>query len=172
MTSLKADMQTLHKIRLKPGSDETGSVENEDVASALVQFENGVQGTFVSSRAVWGRKNYLAWEVHGDRGMICFDQERMNELKLFQQQGDLAGQGFKTILTGPAHPPYQNFIPAAGHTLGFLDQKIVEAGSFLREIQGGAQVGPDIAEAYQFEKIIHAIAQAAETDKRVYIKDL
>ncbi|KKL03847.1 hypothetical protein LCGC14_2622010, partial [marine sediment metagenome] len=33
--------------------------------------------------------------------MIRFDQERMNELYLYQDTGDLAEQGFKTILTGP-----------------------------------------------------------------------
>ena len=172
VASLKADMQTIHKTRPKPGSDEYGPVENEDLASALVQFENGLQGSLVRSRSAWGRKNYLSWEVHGDRGMIFFDQERMNELKLYQQQGDVAQQGFKTILTGPAHPPYQNFVPAAGHSLGFMDQKLIEAGAFLREIQGGPQIGPDIAQAYEFEKVIHAIARAAETDQRVHLKDM
>jgi hypothetical protein len=32
----------------------------------------------------------LGFEVHGTKGMLIFDQERMNELLLFRNQGDKA----------------------------------------------------------------------------------
>ena len=38
----------------------------------------------------WGRKNRLGFEVHGERGMIVFEQERMNELRLFVNEGPAA----------------------------------------------------------------------------------
>ena len=105
--SLVADMATVHATRPLADGRGRGRVENEDVASALVRFAGGVTGVIATSRAAWGRKNRLGWEVHGERGMIAFEQERMNELQLFVNEGPAATQGFRTILTGPAHPPYR-----------------------------------------------------------------
>ena len=97
----------------------------------------------MSSRSAWGRKNRLDFELHGDRGMIVFEQERMNELKLYVNEGPAAEQGFRTILTGPAHPPYAAFVPAPGHQLGFNELKVIEAAEFIRAIAGGGRAWPD-----------------------------
>ncbi len=168
--SLVADMQTIHKTR--PLSDGTGraAVENEDTATALVRFVSGAQGSLSTSRSAWGRKNRLAWEVHGTRGMICFDQERMNELQIYQNSGPKGEQGFKTILTGPEHAPYSNFCPAPGHQLGFNDLKVIEAADFLNAINNDTAAYPDFSNALEFEKQIHAIAESAQLDKRVVIE--
>src|SRR5690606_31450566 len=130
--SVIADIQTIHETRPLADGSGHGRVENEDVASALVRFTSGVQGSLSTSRSAWGRKSRLAWEAHGTEGMICFDQERMNELQLYQNRGAAAEQGFKTILTGPLHEPYGAFCPAPGHQLGFNDLKVLEVGAFLR----------------------------------------
>ena len=45
--------------RILDRADELGEVENEDTAHALVQFDDGVMGTLVTSRAHWGRKSHL-----------------------------------------------------------------------------------------------------------------
>jgi predicted dehydrogenase len=165
--SLIADMQTVHATRPMPDGSGRGPVENEDLANALVRFESGVQGSLVMSRSAWGRKNRLGFEIHGTTGMVMFDQERMNELQLYRNLGDRALQGFTTILTGPLHPPFGAFVPAPGHQLGLTDLKILEAGAFLAHIAGGPPAGPDFAEALIYERVIHAIAEAARTDRRV-----
>ena len=165
--SLIADMQTIHKTRPLAGGSGRAAVENEDTASALVRFKNGAQGSLSTSRSAWGRKNRLAWEVHGTKGMICFDQERMNELQLFRNEGPNSTQGFTTILTGPDHPPYENFCPAGGHQLGFNDLKVIEAAAFLRHIAGGPAAHPNFTDALEFEKTIHAIAHSAQTGNRI-----
>ena len=85
--SLIADMQTIHKTRVTGDGTSRAAVENEDTATALVRFSNGAHGSLSTSRSAWGRKNRLAWEVHGTKGMICFDQERMNELRLYRNEG-------------------------------------------------------------------------------------
>ena len=170
--SLIADMQTVHATR--PLTDGTGraNVENEDIASALVRFANGVQGSLSTSRSAWGRKNRLAWEVHGTKGMICFNQERMNELQIYRNTGDTSQQGFTTILTGPEHPPYGQFCPAPGHQIGFNDLKVIEATALLRAIRDKHAAYPDFDHAYEFEKTIHAIAQSARDGLRVSLSDL
>ncbi len=159
--SLIADMATVHETRPLPDGSGRAAVENEDVASALVRFASGVTGLISTSRSAWGRKNRLGWELHGTRGMLVFEQERMNELQLFVNDGPAATQGFRTILTGPSHPPYGAFCPAPGHQLGFNDLKVIEAAAFLRALASGDRPYPDFGHALAFERVIHAIARSA-----------
>ena len=156
--SLIADTQIIHETRPLADGSGRAKVENEDTATALVRFASGARGSLSCSRAAWGRKNRLAWEVHGTRGMIIFDQERMNELRLFRQGRD---EGFQTILTGPDHAPYEAFCPAPGHQLGFNDLKVIEAAEFLRHIAGGPAPRPDFRTALAWERVIHAMARPA-----------
>ncbi len=162
-----ADIQTVHRSRPRPEGGGRGPVENEDIASALLRFANGAQGVISSSRVAWGRKNRLAFELHGESGMICFDQERMNELRLYVAEGPSATQGFRTILAGPQHPHYARFNPAPGHTLGFQEQKTIEAAGFLDMIAGRASRAVGITEALQIETTIHEIARAADRAGRL-----
>ncbi len=170
--SLIADMQTIHDTRPLADGSGRAKVENEDTATALVRFANGVQGSLSTSRSAWGRKNRLAWEVHGTKGMLCFDQERLNELQLYRNDGPTGKQGFTTILTGPEHPPYGNFCPAPGHQLGFNDLKVIEAAAFLRAIRDNHAVYPSFDDAFEFEKVIHAIAISSREERRVRVGEL
>lgn len=167
VASLVAEMQTVHETRPLPEGEGRAPVENEDTATALLRFAGGAHGSISTSRTAWGRKNKLAWEVHGTKGMIAFDQERMNELQLFTNDGPKATQGFRTILTGPEHPPFGRFVPAPGHQLGFTDLKIIEAAAFLRAIATGTRPHPDFTAALAFENVIHAIATSAREGRRV-----
>ena len=138
--SLVAETATVHATRPLADGSGRAAVENEDIASALVRFAGGVTGVLVElAVGAWGRKNRLGFEVHGTRGMIVFEQERMNELQLYVNEGPAGEQGFRTILTGPAHPPYAGFTPAPGHQLGFNDLKVIEAAELLRAIAGGGR---------------------------------
>ncbi|MBO0903608.1 Gfo/Idh/MocA family protein [Jiella sonneratiae] len=167
LESLLADTQTIHATRPLADGSGRAAVENEDTASAIVRFRSGAQGTLLTSRSAWGRKNRLDFEVHGTKGMIAFSQERMNELQLFVADEPRARQGFRTILTGPEHPPYGAFCPAPGHQLGFGDLKTIEAGHFLRAIAAGEPAYPDFTAALGFEAAIHAIDVAAREGRRV-----
>lgn len=169
--SLIAETQVIHETRPLPEGGGRGPVENEDVATALIRFASGAQGSLSTSRSAWGRKNKLDWEVHGLKGMLGFEQERMNELRLYANEGPRATQGFRTILSGPEHPPFGNFVPAPGHQLGFLDLKTIEAAEFLRDLGGGAPVWPDFSEALKIEKLIHAVARSAREGRRVHLSE-
>ncbi|SMX38201.1 Gfo/Idh/MocA family protein [Maliponia aquimaris] len=159
--SLVADTQIIHETRPLPDGSGRAAVENEDTATALLRFASGAHGSISTSRSAWGRKNKLDWEVHGTKGMICFAQERMNELQVYLNEGPKAEQGFRTILTGPDHPPFGNFVPAPGHQLGFADLKTIEAADLLTAIRDGAQCYPSMPDALGFERVIHAIADSA-----------
>ena len=171
--SLVAETQIAYETRPLPdGSGRSGTVENEDVATALVRFGSGARGSLSASRAAWGRKSRLDWEVHGTQGQIVFAQERMNELHLYRNRGEPAEQGFVTILTGPAHPPYGAFCPAPGHQLGFNDLKVIEAADLLGALAGRPHPGPDFAAALRIERVLHAMVRAADTDARVRPDDI
>jgi hypothetical protein len=75
-------------------------------------------------------------QLFGARGAIVFDQERFNEVGLFVAEGPEEAQGFRQVLMGPAHPPYDRFISAPGQQMGFNDLKIVEAHELLNRILG------------------------------------
>ena len=156
-----ADIETVHKQRPMPGSGELRAVENEDIAHAMVRFENGASGVLMSSRAAHGRKNMIRVEVHGTKGMLAFDQERMNELLLYLADELPERRGFKTILTGSGHPPYGAFTPAPGHQLGFNELKVIECRHFLDCIEKGEEPRVNFAEGLKIEKIIHGIAASA-----------
>ena len=160
-----ADTQIVHPRRPLPDGSGGAEVDNEDIASALLRFESGARGLLSSSRVAWGRKNHLAVELHGERGTIALDQERMNELELFEAREPLETQGFRTILTGPAHPPYGEFCPAPGHGLGFNDQKIIEVAHLLRGIAGREPLYPSVGHALHFERAIHAIDRSARSGR-------
>ncbi|WP_284162876.1 Gfo/Idh/MocA family oxidoreductase [Frigidibacter sp. SD6-1] len=163
--SLIADAQIIHQTRPLPGGGRA-AVENEDTATAILRFASGAQGSLCTSRSAWGRKNRLDFEVHGTKGMIAFAQERMNELKLYVNEGEASEAGFRTLLTGPAHPPFGAFTPAPGHQIGFNDLKVIEAAGLIQTIAGDATAWPDFSEGVKIERIIHGIAEAAATGVR------
>jgi predicted dehydrogenase len=167
--SLIADTQIIHETRPIPDGSGRAPVENEDTATAILRFASGAHGSLSTSRSAWGRKNRLDWEVHGTKGMITFCQERMNELTIYENVGPKAEQGFRTILSGPEHPPYGKFCPASGHQLGFGDIKTIEAAEILRAVDSGSKAYPDFGDALAFEAVIHAIAESANTGARVSI---
>ena len=163
ITNVVGDINIVHEKRTNPDDGSEMLVDNDDMVSALVHFENGVKGHIGASRVTWGRKCGLRWEIHGTRGTISFDQERLNEIKLFTAEDDDASNGFRTILTGPYHPPYSAFLPNAGHSLGYMDVKICELHDLLNGIETGADVWPDFTAGLKIEQVMDAVDRSAQT---------
>lgn len=149
-------------------------VENEDQLQALISFENGATGVFTTSRVGWGRKMGLEIELTGELGTLVFDQERMNELRLYTRagaEGD-GNQGFKTILMGPEHPDYGYFCPAPGHGLGYNDLKIIEVKDLLVSIAENRPSVPDFNEGYEIALVCDAMLRSSERGERCDIATL
>lgn len=166
VTRLVGDYNTVYKERHDPENPEKNlPVDNDDVCTALAQFSTGIKGTLRVSRVAWGRKCGLKWEIHGSKGMICHDQERLNELKLFTQSDDPRTQGFRTIQSGQYHEPYSAFLPNAGHTLGFIDVKVCELHQLLTAIEQGKPAWANFEDGLKIEKVMDAIDRSALTGK-------
>jgi predicted dehydrogenase len=162
ISKVVGDIAIIHPQRADEANPATQkTVDNDDMVSALVGFENGVKGHIGASRVTWGRKCGLRWEVHGTEGTILYDQERLNELKLFTRDADLATDGFRTILTGPHHPPYSAFLPNGGHSLGYMDVKICELHELLVAIESDGPVWPNFDDGLAIENVMDAVDRSA-----------
>jgi len=136
------------------------AVETFDIASVLLDMGNGISGVMALDRSAWGRKGRIALQIFGSKGTIVYDQERMNELQLYVSSDKATEQGFRTILSAPQHAPYDRFIPAPGHGLGFNDLKIIECHELLRRIAGEPARVIDFDTGLGIERTVHAMAQS------------
>lgn len=136
-------------------------VESYDIASILIELDNGASGLIALNRSAWGRKGRIAFQLFGSQGSIVYDQERMNEVQLYTLDMAKESQGFRTILAAPHHPPYDKFVPAPGHGLGFNDLKIIECRQLIGCIQGEAATVIDFEDGIRIEAIVDAMAQSA-----------
>lgn len=144
-------------------------VETFDVATALLRLPGGISGTIHVNRCAWGRKGRLTLQIFGARGTIAFDQERFNEVQVYVAEGQPADQGFRNVLMGPAHRPYDRFIVAPGHQMGFNDLKIIECRALLARIAGAPSAAIDFDEGLAIERAVHAIARASREGKWVEV---
>ena len=148
---------------LKDGTPRTA--ETSDIASVLFELSDGASGGLALDRSAWGRKGRIALQLYGDKGSILFDQERFNELQLYTADGAPETRGFRTILAAPLHPPYDRFIPAPGHSLGFNDLKIIECHELLNRIAGKPARLIDFAAGLEIERAVAAMAQSSAEAK-------
>jgi predicted dehydrogenase len=152
-----AVLETVHRERVPPAESRPRAVENEDNAHVLIELASGVRGVMQISRVATGYKCGLAVRVQGTRGSIAFDQERMNELRLYQADDPEGRRGFRTLLTGPDHPDYAAFCPAPGHGLGVNDLKVIEVRNVVRAVREQQPVWPDFAEGLRVQQVMAAI---------------
>jgi len=162
ISSLTACVETVHANR--PG----GKVTNDDQAQMMCKFENGAQGHLFFSRVATGRKMGYAYEIHGTKGSIKFDQEDQNALYLYTIDSVEKERGFKKILTGPAHPDYKAFCQGPGHGTGYQDQIIIEANDFLRAIHEGRNIWPTFSEGMEVNRVVSAALDSSE--KNIWVK--
>ena len=139
---------------------ELAPVENEDVVWSIVRFERGLTGTIEASRVALGPQARYAFEIHGSRGAVAWDFERMNELSVFLplENGD---SGYARVVMGPQHEPFGRFQPGPGLSMGYDDLKVIEAELFLRSIADGEQRQPGVREALATARVIAAMERSA-----------
>ncbi len=145
--------------------DPTGEVTNEDYVGALLRFENGVQGFVDMCRVINGPKAEYTFEINGTEGAIKWNFERMNELEVQFRSKDEAEDGFRTILSGPAHPYHARFNPGPGIGTGYEDLKVIEAYNFLKSVVEGKQGSPGFEDALAVANVQTAIERSWESER-------
>ncbi|MCS6827563.1 MAG: Gfo/Idh/MocA family oxidoreductase [Caldilinea sp.] len=138
-----------------------GHVTNEDYVSALVRFANGARGYLEACRVINGAKCDMSFEVHGTKGAIKWNFERMNELQLqWRNDANPAEDAFLQLLSGPAHPYHGHFNPGWAVGLGYDDLKTIEAYNFLISIVNGKQGEPGFTEAAAVARVQQAMMRS------------
>lgn len=155
---VSARIETVHPTR--------GGVEvtNDDQVQMMVQFASGASGHLFASRTATGRKMGYAYEITGTKGALRFDQEDQNALWFYDATDPPERQGFRKILTGPAHPDYLPFCQGPGHGTGYQDQIIIEARDFLAAIEAGTSLWPSFRDGQEVNRVV-AAAMASSRDK-------
>ena len=138
-----------------------GEVTNEDYVGALVRFANGAHGTFEACRVISGPQSRMAFEVHGTRGAIAWNFEKMNELEVAVSQDGSPAREYRRVLSGPEHPDHVRFNPAPGMGLGYDDLKAIEAHRFLASVVQGEQGEPGLREAVAVADALDAISTSS-----------
>jgi predicted dehydrogenase len=144
-------------------TDELVDVENEDWAAALFQLAGGTVGSLEASRVIVGPRVEMRFEVHGTKGALAWELERMNELERFGLSDNGADEGYTTVYVGPQHGDFGAFQPGAGIPMGYDDLRVTEAKSFLAAIRDGEQRGPGLTEMVAAAKVLEAIERSQES---------
>jgi predicted dehydrogenase len=159
LSQVMCDMAKPYETRIA-GDGSVRPIEVYDIATVLMRLENGASGLIALNRSAWGRKGRLALQIFGAKGSILYDQERMNEFQLYLTAERAPEQGFRTILTAPHHKPYDRFIPAPGHGLGFNDLKIIECRALIGRMRGEDTVAITFEEGILLERTVAAMARS------------
>ena len=147
-------------------------VSNEDYAGALVQFANGAQGSFEVDRIISASKCQMAFEVHGTKGAIRWDFERMNEMDLYLPGETPENDGFVTLASAPEYPSHARFNPGPALSLGYDDLKAIEASVFLESIAAGIQGEPGFAEALAVARVQDAVMRSWESERWESVREI
>lgn len=150
-----------HYGRGRPG-DPTGAVTNEDYAGMLCEFASGARGTFEASRTIVGPESQMAFEVHGTKGALGWNLERLNELEVYLA-GDELHTGYRTVFGGERFPPHGHFVPGSANGIGFEDLVVIEDYEFCRSVAEGREHRPGFAEALAWVGVQDALLRSARS---------
>ena len=144
-------------------------VDVDDEVSVLCKYDSGAIGSIEATRMAWGRNNYLTVEVHGTKGSLTWNYERLNELEVCYGMEDNDGErGFKKIYTGPANPHGDVTWNIPGMNIGYGELKAIEAYEFAKAIEGGYQPSTSFVAGYQLDRVCEAILESDE--KKAWVK--
>ncbi|MCL1949850.1 MAG: Gfo/Idh/MocA family oxidoreductase [Turicibacter sp.] len=145
------------------GDVKKAPVDVDDQTSFMVNFASGAKGSIEATRNAWGRHNFITLEIHGTKGSIAFNYERLNELDVcFADDAD-DRRGFKTIHTGPAHFYGEVTWNIPGMNIGYGELKTIEIHDFIKAVVEGKQPSTDFAQSFKVEKVVNAVAKSNET---------
>ena len=146
-------------------------VDVDDEVLFLTKFKNGVVGSIEATRNAWGRHNYIYIEVHGSKGSIVFNYERLNELKVALASDPDDRRGFKTIYTGPATPYGDITWNIPGMNIGYGELKTIEINDFLKAIAKEEQPSTNFPVGYQVDCVTAAVKKSAEDNTWVKVEE-
>ena len=153
-----------------------GASTVDDIVLFIARMESGALATFEATRLSTGYKNGNRIEIHGEKGAIRFNFERMNELDWYDATLPEELQGWSTInvTNGNANHPYAAAWWPVAHVLGYEHSFINMSADILTMIGGGEPVVPmpDFADAYKVQRVLAAVTKSSEERTPVQLSDV
>jgi len=135
----------------------------DDAVVAMVEFGNGSVGTFEATRFGIGCKNSNAFEVHGEKGMLRFNLERLNHLEFLDATEPATEQGLRDLLvTDMKHPVFPNFW-RPGHIIGYEHTFIAALAEFIQCLSRNEEFHPNFSDGLAVQQVLDAVQRSART---------
>ena len=153
-----------------------GASTVDDIVLFLARMKSGALATFEATRLSTGYKNANRIEIHGSKGAIRFNFERMNELDFYDATLPENVQGWTTINVtngGAGHPYAAAWWPTA-HVLGYEHSFINMSADIINMIAGKEPVVPMpcFADAYEVQKVLHAVTESSKHRTPVSVAEI
>ncbi|UXM95180.1 Gfo/Idh/MocA family oxidoreductase [Bartonella sp. HY329] len=150
-------------------STQSKPVDNDDVMSALLRFENGAQGFLSASRIAIGKGNVLTLKVFGSKGTLEFDLLNANSYQIALLNNGQRST-FQTCFND-ANSPYikENLpVPHDGVAVGYAEVFGFMIAEFLQSIANNTPFSNgSLNDGYQASRILDAIQQASDSNQPV-----
>lgn len=142
----------------RPGSNSA----IDDLASMMVEFENGATGVLEASWAMRGHKCDLGFDLVGDAGAIRFSWERANEIEILRGDPGDDSTGFSRVLLGGTQPEVARFVAVPGQGMGYRDAFTIGIGRALRAIAAGErEASPTFADGLTVSRTVDKVLESA-----------
>lgn len=157
-------------------SKKMGKVTVDDAVLFLARLSGGAAASFEASRLSTGDKNRNRIEVHGEKGAIRFNFERMNELEWYDATLPPAEQGWSTInvTRGADGHPYAAAWWPDSHIIGYEHGFVNQAADMIKVLGGVSPEAaiPDFADAWETQRVLEAALQCAKKRAPVAISEI
>src|SRR5207342_2152277 len=154
----------------------TGPSTVDDAVLFLARLSGGGVASFEATRLAIGYHNANRFEIHGDRGALRFNFERLNELEFYDLGNDAAVQGWTTIdvTRAAAGHPYVDAWWPDSHGLGYEHAFVNQASDILTAIAGGVPVVTlcDFADALITQRVLHAAIESARNRAPIALSEI
>jgi predicted dehydrogenase len=161
---------TVGHSRVELSSDRR-PVDNDDVMSALLRFDNGAQGLFSSSRVAIGMGNTLSFEVFGTKATARFSTQSINQYQIARFDG--TGQTpFATVFNRPSSPNVGSMLPVPfdGVAVGYAEVFGFMIHDFLAAIAQASPISDGtLLDGLRAAEVLDAIQASADGGSSVRV---
>ena len=157
--------ETFIKEREHQVTGEKQEVTIDDACAFLARFKSGALSTFESTRYARGRKNFNTFEVNGSNGSIYFNLEEPHRLQYFDNALEDHRHGWQDILVTDMEHPYMDHYWVPGTTIGYEHTFINAIADFLKGLESGEPVRPNMRDALETQHVCDTVLKAAKTNQ-------
>jgi len=148
----------------------------DDTVLFLGHLSGGAVASFEATRLSTGDRNRNRIEIHGEKGALRFDLERLNELQWFDATLEPGLQGWNTINVTEIDGthPYFDVYWKPGHIIGYEHTFINQAADMFTQIGGQKPIVPlaNFADAFQTQRVLQAAIESARNRGPVPISQI